>query len=136
MSQRLGGAILGGFGRAPAMFRHEVQRHPGIESQLLGAIDAVAAEMPVIFPVHPRTRQRLTQSGIQHHPSCGSFRQSGPRIFFVSWAKQGWSSPILVASRKKPQLVVSPASGCPENTERPSRFSKAQICWWVLIRAR
>jgi len=53
MSQRLGGAFLGGFGRAPAIFRHEVQRHPGIESQLLGAIDAVAAEMPVIFPVHP-----------------------------------------------------------------------------------
>src|SRR5207237_10258763 len=37
-------------------------------SQLLGAIDAVAAEMPVIFPVHPRTQQRLTQGGIQHHP--------------------------------------------------------------------
>src|SRR6266446_2501641 len=28
--------------------------------QLLGAIDAVAAELPVIFPVHPRTQQRLT----------------------------------------------------------------------------
>src|SRR6267378_2886010 len=32
-------------------------------TQLLGAIDAVAAEMPVIFPVHPRTQQRLTQGG-------------------------------------------------------------------------
>ncbi len=67
---------------APLM--HAMQRHPDIESQFLGAIDAVAAEMPGIFPVHPRTRQRLTQSGIQHHPSCGSFRQSGPRIFFAS----------------------------------------------------
>src|SRR6266850_118455 len=36
--------------------------------QLLGAIDAVAAEMPVIFPVHPRTQQRLTEGGIHHHP--------------------------------------------------------------------
>ncbi len=33
-------------------------------SQLLGAIDAVAAEMPVISPVRPRTQQRLTQGGI------------------------------------------------------------------------
>ena len=83
--------------------------------QLLGAIDAVAAEMPVIFPVHPRTRQRLSQSGIQHHPSCGSFRQSGPRIFFASWAKQSWSSAILVASRKKPQLLVSPPHAAREH---------------------
>src|SRR5689334_22159680 len=37
-------------------------------NQLVGAVDAVAAEMPVIFPVHPRTQQRLTQGGIEHHP--------------------------------------------------------------------
>ena len=63
---------------------HEMQRHPNIESQFLGAIEAVAAEMPLIFPVHPRIRQRLTQSGIQNHPSGGSFRRSSPRIFSVS----------------------------------------------------
>ncbi|OLD82096.1 MAG: hypothetical protein AUF67_05450 [Acidobacteria bacterium 13_1_20CM_58_21] len=67
---------------APLM--HEMQRHPDIESQFLGAIETVAAEMPVIFPVHPRIRQRLTESGIQNHSSCGSFRRSGPRIFSVS----------------------------------------------------
>src|SRR5712664_208093 len=33
-------------------------------SELLGAIDAVAAEMPVIFPVHPRTQQHLAQAEI------------------------------------------------------------------------
>src|SRR5207249_10037450 len=37
-------------------------------SQLLGAINAVAAEMPAIFPAHPRTQQRRTQGGTQHHP--------------------------------------------------------------------
>jgi len=36
--------------------------------QLLGAIDAVAAEVPIIFPVHSRTDQRIAQAGIRHHP--------------------------------------------------------------------
>jgi UDP-N-acetylglucosamine 2-epimerase (non-hydrolysing) len=34
---------------------------------LLEAIDAVAAEVPIIFPVHPRTQQRLAQAGRAHH---------------------------------------------------------------------
>jgi UDP-N-acetylglucosamine 2-epimerase (non-hydrolysing) len=36
-------------------------------TQLLGAIDSVAKEVPVIFPVHPRTQQRLTEAGRAHH---------------------------------------------------------------------
>src|SRR5215475_9863733 len=34
-------------------------------AELLNAVDLVAAELPVIFPVHPRTQQRVTQAGIQ-----------------------------------------------------------------------
>jgi UDP-N-acetylglucosamine 2-epimerase (non-hydrolysing) len=37
-------------------------------AELLGAIDAIAAEVPVVFPVHPRTQQRMDQAGIAHHP--------------------------------------------------------------------
>src|SRR5215470_10612973 len=37
-------------------------------SQLLSAIDALAAQVPVIFPVHPRTQQRIAQSKVTHHP--------------------------------------------------------------------
>jgi len=36
------------------------------------------------FPVHPRTQQRLTQSGIQHTPSFASFRPSGTSISLCS----------------------------------------------------
>src|SRR5579885_3248441 len=36
-------------------------------AELLGAINAIAEEVPVIFPVHPRTQQRLSEAGIQHH---------------------------------------------------------------------
>ena len=97
MSQRLSGSILGGFGRAPAIFRHEMQRHPDIESQLLGAIDAVAAEML------GKAKLVLTDSG---------------------------------GLQEETTALGVPCLTLRENTERPSPFSKAQICWWVLIRAR
>jgi UDP-N-acetylglucosamine 2-epimerase (non-hydrolysing) len=36
--------------------------------ELLRAVDAIAAQVPVVFPVHPRTQQRLAEAGIKHHP--------------------------------------------------------------------
>lgn len=36
--------------------------------RLLSAIDAVAEELSVIFPVHPRTQERLRESHAKHHP--------------------------------------------------------------------
>lgn len=35
---------------------------------LLSAIDLIAAQVPVIFPVHPRTHLRLAEAGIKTHP--------------------------------------------------------------------
>jgi UDP-N-acetylglucosamine 2-epimerase (non-hydrolysing) len=37
-------------------------------TELMSAVDAVAAEVPVIFPVHPRTKQRLAEGGAIHNP--------------------------------------------------------------------
>ena len=34
-------------------------------AEILGALDDLAAEMPVIFPIHPRTRQRIGEFGLQ-----------------------------------------------------------------------
>src|SRR5262249_56333845 len=33
---------------------------PAVLDEILGAIAAIARDMPVVFPVHPRTRARLT----------------------------------------------------------------------------
>jgi UDP-N-acetylglucosamine 2-epimerase (non-hydrolysing) len=35
--------------------------------RLLSAIDAVAEELPVIFPVHPRTQERLREARVKYH---------------------------------------------------------------------
>lgn len=36
--------------------------------KLLAAINAVANELPVVFPVHPRTQDRLKDARVRHHP--------------------------------------------------------------------
>jgi UDP-N-acetylglucosamine 2-epimerase (non-hydrolysing) len=101
-----------------------LHRPPNVDSaeklgQLLGAIDAVAAEMPVIFPVHPRTQQRLTQGGIQHHPQLRLIPPVGYLDFLcllskakLVLARLRWHSGRNHRSRR-PCLTLR------ENTERP-----------------
>ena len=38
--------------------------HPEVLAELLGALDDLAAQMPVLFPIHPRTRQRIADFGL------------------------------------------------------------------------
>ena len=38
---------------------------PGVFSRILAAVTTIANQMPVVFPVHPRTRQRLGQFGFE-----------------------------------------------------------------------
>jgi UDP-N-acetylglucosamine 2-epimerase (non-hydrolysing) len=40
---------------------------PEVFSRILAAVDAIAADMPVVFPVHPRTRQRISEFGLDAH---------------------------------------------------------------------
>src|SRR5881275_2135966 len=88
-------------------------------SRLLGAIDAVAAEMPVIFPVHPRTQHRLTQVGIQHHPQLRLISPVGYLDFLCLLSK---ASLVLTDSggiQEETTALGVPCLTLRENTERP-----------------
>ncbi len=37
---------------------------PGTLREILGALDELAAQMPVLFPIHPRTRRRIEEFGL------------------------------------------------------------------------
>src|SRR5205814_10454004 len=93
-------------------------------SQLLGAIDAVAAEMPVIFSVHPRTPQRLTQGGIQHHPQLRLIPPVGYLDFLSLLSK---ASLVFTASCGIQEETTALGVSCltlRENTERPVTISQ------------
>ena len=40
--------------------------HPATLREILGALDDLAGRMPVIFAIHPRTRARIGEFGLQH----------------------------------------------------------------------
>ncbi len=93
-------------------------------SQLLGAIDAVAAEMPVIFPVHPRTQQILTRGGITHHPQLRLIAPVGYLDFLCLLSK---ASLVLTDSggiQEETTALGVPCLTLRENTERPITISE------------
>jgi UDP-N-acetylglucosamine 2-epimerase (non-hydrolysing) len=93
-------------------------------NQLLGAIDAIAAEVPVIFPVHPRTQQRLSQAGIAHHPQLRIIPPVGYLDFLCLLSK---ATLVLTDSggiQEETTAMGIPCLTLRENTERPITISQ------------
>src|SRR5882724_4440593 len=93
-------------------------------SHLLGAIDAVAAEMPVIFPVHPRTFLCQAEDGIRHHPQLRLVPPVGYLDFLCLLSK---STLVLTDSggiQEETTALGVPCLTLRENTERPITISE------------
>src|SRR5215470_9288007 len=83
-------------------------------AELLGAIDTIAAEIPVIFPVHPRTQNHLKQAGIRHHAGLRLI----PPIGYLDF----------LCLLSKATLVLTDSGGIQdETTERPITISQGTI---------
>ena len=88
-------------------------------NELLGAIDSIAAEVPVIFPVHPRTRQRLNQAGVSHHPNLKFVEPVGYLDFLCLLSR---ATLVLTDSggiQEETTALGIPCLTLRENTERP-----------------
>jgi UDP-N-acetylglucosamine 2-epimerase (non-hydrolysing) len=86
---------------------------------LVRAIDTIAKEIPVIFPVHPRTQQKLTQAGITHDANVRLIPSVGYLDFLCLL-----SNATLVLTDSGGIQEETTALGVPcltlrENTERP-----------------
>lgn len=93
-------------------------------SALLGAIDVIAADVPVIFPVHPRTQQRLVQAGIVHHPQLCLIPPIGYLDFLCLLSK---ATLVLTDSggiQEETTALGVPCLTLRENTERPVTVSQ------------
>jgi UDP-N-acetylglucosamine 2-epimerase (non-hydrolysing) len=93
-------------------------------AELLGAIDAIAKEIPVIFPVHPRTQQRLMQAGIAHHSNLRLLAPVGYLDFLCLLSK---ATLVLTDSggiQEKTTALGVPCLTLRQNTERPITISE------------
>jgi len=92
--------------------------------RLLSAIDAIAVQVPVIFPVHPRTWQRVTQSGTEHHRNLRFIPPVGYLDFLCLLNK---ASLVLTDSggiQEETTALGVPCLTLRENTERPVTISE------------
>src|SRR5207248_10259272 len=90
---------------------------------LLGAIDAVAAEVPLIFPVHPRTPQRISQAGIRHHPQLRMISPVGYLDFLCLMSKAALVLTDSGGIQEETTALGIPCLTLRENTERPVTIS-------------
>ncbi len=93
-------------------------------AELLGAVDSIAAQVPVIFPVHPRTQQRLAQAGIKTHPQLKLIPPIGYLDFLCLLSK---ATLVLTDSggiQEETTALGVPCLTLRENTERPITISE------------
>src|SRR5256714_1756264 len=93
-------------------------------NELLGAIDAIAAQIPVIFPIHPRTQQRLAQSGITHHPQLRVIEPIGYLDFLCLLSKAALVLTDSGGIQEETTALGVPCLTLRENTERPVTVSQ------------
>jgi UDP-N-acetylglucosamine 2-epimerase (non-hydrolysing) len=93
---------------------------PDVLHRILAAVTAIAAEMPVVFPVHPRTRERLQRFGLDAGEGRVLLTEPLGYIDFLSLT----SNARLILTDSGGLQEESTALGIPcltlrENTERP-----------------
>ena len=87
--------------------------------RIISAIEKVSAELPVIFPAHPRTQARLREFGIAPPPQLKIIEPLGYSDFLKLW-----SNARLVLTDSGGLQEETTALGIPcltlrDNTERP-----------------
>lgn len=93
-------------------------------ADLLGGIDSIASRVPVVFPVHPRTQQRLSQAGIKTHPQFKLIPPIGYLDFLCLLSK---ATLVLTDSggiQEETTALGVPCLTLRENTERPITISE------------
>lgn len=88
---------------------------------LLDFLDDTSRDLPVLFPVHPRTRQKISAVGIQPHPGSNvRFLQPAPYLDFLALQKH--ATLVITDSggvQEETTFLGVPCLTVRENTERP-----------------
>lgn len=96
---------------------------PAILAKLLDVIEVIVADQPLIFPVHPRTRQKLEQFGlagrVAAQPKLRLFDPVGYLDFLKLMAHAGVVLTDSGGIQEETTILGVPCLTLRENTERP-----------------
>src|SRR5205823_2336806 len=102
---------------------------PAVFSRILTAVTTIASQMPVVFPIHPRTRQRLNEFGFED-----SLRQlivTEPLGYIDFLALTSHARLILTDSgglQEESTALGIPCLTLRDNTERPITVTQGTNC--------
>ena len=88
--------------------------------RLLDGIRPLAERMPIVFPIHPRTRRRIEEHGLQ--PRLGGFRLVEPLGYLEFLALTSHAACVLTDSggiQEETTVLDVPCFTLRDNTERP-----------------
>jgi UDP-N-acetylglucosamine 2-epimerase (non-hydrolysing) len=91
---------------------------------LLDAASAVAAKVPVIFPVHPRTQQRIKEAGASYHPQLRMVEPLGYLDFLCLLSRANLVLTDSGGIQEETTALGVPCLTLRENTERPVTITK------------
>ncbi len=97
---------------------------PELLARTIEALDDIAGSLPVIFPVHPRTRQRIERGDIEHHANLRLIAPLGYLDFLCLLSK---ATMVLTDSggiQEETTALGVPCLTLRENTERPVTISQ------------
>jgi len=93
-------------------------------AEILTAIAEIADEVPVVFPVHPRTRERLAQLGLTNHEGFRLIQPLGYLDFLCLMSRAALVLTDSGGIQEETTVLGVPCLTLRENTERPITISK------------
>jgi len=94
---------------------------PSILKRIIEALEGISRQLPVLFPIHPRTRQRLVQCGLKV-PSNGRLQVLDPVGYLEFLALQRQATVVITDSggiQEETTYLGVPCLTIRESTERP-----------------
>lgn len=95
---------------------------PAILERLIATLATIARELPLVFPLHPRTRDRLQASGLDHHLSEAPIAVLPPAGYLEMLGLMKDARVVLTDSggmQEETTALGVPCITLRENTERP-----------------
>ena len=120
------GLVKGGYG-VVTLHRPSNVDDPAQLARLVDALLAAQRRLPLVFPVHPRTRQRLVSTGLDHRLEAEGVKLIEPASYIRFMSLVVDSAAVITDSggiQEETTYLGIPCLTLRENTERPITISE------------